>query len=329
MAPRWRTSSLAVAIVSAARLEDSLPFYRDALGLEAGPEERWAGPSFERHWHLPPGSSARAILLGFPGGRERPRGRILLLEFDAGGRAQVRERRERAFVGLNNLNFYSFDIRQSVRQLRELGYEFWTDPVGYRVGEREGQATEALFEAPDGMIANLVEPAGGGDTLVGQVRGVLDERGSTPTGFTEVTTSAHTVRDMEEALRFFVGVLGFEIWHDTLYDMPEANRLLTLPDDARSRIVFVRGDDLFGKVALMQPLNYDVPELAARAVAPNIGYLAMSFECADLADAERACRDAGVVTYSEREPLEIPGLGTREALLVRTPGSDALVQLTS
>jgi catechol 2,3-dioxygenase-like lactoylglutathione lyase family enzyme len=324
-----KTSSLAISIVSATRLEDALTFYRDALGLEASAEERWAGPAFERHWHLPPGSSARATRLGVPGGRARPRGRILLLEFDADERVQVRAREQRAFIGLNNLNFYTFDMQRSVRQLQELGYEFWTDPVSYQVGEREGRATEALFEAPDGMIANLVEPVGTTETHVGRVRAVFDERGTTPTGFTEVTTSAHTVRDMEAALRFFVGVLGLEIWHDTLFDMPEANRLLTLPEDARSRITFVYGDDLFGKIALQQPLNYEVPELAARAVAPNIGYLAMSFECADLAATERACREAGVEIYSERAPLDIPGVGTREALLVLTPGSDALVQLTA
>src|SRR5262249_18583235 len=149
---------------------DSLRFYRDAVGLAILADERWDGAAFERHWHLPPGSGARATLVGVPG---RERGRVLLLEADAPHREQVRERDLRAFVGFNNLNFYSFDIRRSVAELREQGYEFWTDAIGYEVGAEEGHATEALFEGPDGVIMNLVEPVGTADTRIGRVRGVF------------------------------------------------------------------------------------------------------------------------------------------------------------
>jgi catechol 2,3-dioxygenase-like lactoylglutathione lyase family enzyme len=319
-----RTSPLAISTLGVESLDSSLAFYRDVLGLEATEPVTWSGADFERHWQLPARSSARAALLRYPGSDI---GRILLCEFDADRREQIRPNGERQFIGLWNLNFYTHDIRRAARELAAKGVTPWTEPTFYEVGEAEGAPTEVILEGPDGVIFNLVEPQGPPETLVGSVRAYLDERGSTPTDYTEVVTSAHHVASMDDALGFYIGRLGLEKWLDAIFDKEESNHFLSLPRDGRSRIVFLKGDNLFGKIALMEPQNFELPSFVSRAVPPNIGYLAMGFEVSDVDALAEDLRGAGIEEFSPLTDVELPGIGRRRATIVRTPGSGALTQL--
>ncbi|MDA0368881.1 MAG: hypothetical protein O2995_10835, partial [Proteobacteria bacterium] len=70
-------SPLSVAVLGTGDLEASLRLYRDMIGLDVVERRTWHGPDFERHWHLPPGSSAEAVFL--QAGKTEV-GRILLLD---------------------------------------------------------------------------------------------------------------------------------------------------------------------------------------------------------------------------------------------------------
>ena len=118
-----------------------------------------------------------------------------------------------------------------------------------------------------------------------EMKAYLDSHGVTPRGFTEVATSSHRVKDREPAFAFHRDVLGQEIFIDATLGSESTNQLWTLPDEARTRATFMRGAHPFGKVVLSQPLNYRPPDFVPRAVAPNIGYLAMVFPVPDLAAA--------------------------------------------
>src|SRR5207253_846667 len=131
----------------------------------------------------------------------------------------------------------------------------------------------------------------------------------------------------DDALRFYVDRLGLEKWLDAVFDKEETNHFLNMPKDARSHIVFLKGDNLFGKIALMQPLNYEVPDLVDRGVPPNIGYLAMGFDIQDLDVLLDELRADGVEFFSEPVELELPGIGRRRAAIVCAPGSGTLQQL--
>ena len=152
-----------------------------------------------------------------------------------------------------NLNFYTQDIVRSLRLLAHAGCEPWTDPVAYEVGRRGGRADRgdrrgarwrALQPGP-APKASRTRP-------VGEISRFLEERGTTRTGLSEVVTTAHSVRSIDAALRFYVDVLGYEVWLDAVFDRVDSNRLLSLADDARSRVTFVKGDHLFGKIALIE-----------------------------------------------------------------------------
>lgn len=317
-------TALGISICGVEDLGGALEYYRDLVGLDVLEDGTWAGKDFEEHWRLPAGSAARAALVGFG---DSPVGRVLLLEFDASHRARVRPNKERAFYGLFNLNFYCYDIPAAVEELKARGYDVWSDPLTYNVSARAGQPTEVLYDGPDGIIINLVQPAGGGGTAVAEMKAYLDSHGVTSRGFTEVATSSHRVKDREPAFAFHRDVMGQEIFIDATLGSESTNQLWTLPDEARTRATFMRGAHPFGKVVLSQPLNYRPPDFVPRAVAPNIGYLAMVFPVPHLAAAlEAADLGADGVINSPTE-LAIPGVGKRTVAVIRAPGSGARYEL--
>ncbi len=317
-------TALGVSICGVENLEHALGYYRDLVGLGVVDREPWSGKQFEDHWHLPAGSSARTALRGFG---DSPVRRVLLLEFDASHRLRVRPHSERAFYGLFNLNFYCYDIPAAVVELKERGYNVWSEPLTYNVSAQAGQPTEVLYDGPDCVIINLVQPAGGGGTAVGEMKAYLDTHGVTSPGFTEVATSSHRVKEREAALAFHRGVLGQEVFIDATLGSETSNQLWGLPDEARTRATFMRGAHPFGKVVLSQPLNYRPPDFVSRAVAPNIGYLAMVFPVSDVSAALRAAdlEPDGIVNPPTE--LTIPGVGKRAAAVIRAPGSGARYEL--
>jgi catechol 2,3-dioxygenase-like lactoylglutathione lyase family enzyme len=308
---------LGTAIIGCDRLERSVAFYRDVIGLAASPESEWAGPAFERHWNLPRGANARAVRLK---GSDDV-GQVLLLEFDSPQRRPVRQESTRTWFGLYNLNFYTTDIFASVRELAALGFESWTDPVHHEISASAGSPTEVFVEGPDGVLINLVQLPKEPGTSAGDLAALVDPL-RTATGYTAVCTSAHRVKDLDAAMGFHRGVLGLDVLIDATLSRPETNRLLGLPAHANTHSVFLWSGHPFGKVVLSTPLNYDQRDLVPDAVAPNIGYLAMSFELPDLSAALEAAP-----IYSEPSEVQIPALGARLAAMVRIPGSGALAQL--
>jgi hypothetical protein len=70
-----------------------------------------------------------------------------------------------------------------------------------------------------------------------------------------------------------------------------------------------------------------VPNLVPDAVPPNIGYLAQSFQVADLVETARASAAVGAETVSGPMEIDLPGRGKCAAMVVKNPGSGALQEL--
>ncbi len=312
---------LSFALISVQSLERSLQFYCDVIGLTRS--DVVTVPAFQGGALDGEPRAARLALCGEPGVGI---GRVLLVEFAGARRETVRQRGDRTTRGFWNLNFYVDDIEAATRQLRALGYEFWSDPVTYNVGVAAGTATEVVFEGPDSVAINLVQPLGGPETFVGRVRAEVARHGKTRTGFTPVATTAHCVRDLAAAQAFYTGVLGMQVVLDEYLGRPETNRFLARPADARTHTVFVAGGHFYGKVALNEPQNFNVPERVERARAPNVGYLAQGFELPELATAHQLL--AGVAS-SALDLSAVPGLENTVALQVAIPGSGGLAILVA
>ncbi len=319
-------SPMRAAVIGCRDINQSLAFYRDRIGLSVLADETLGGPAFHSFWRLNRGASARAILLGQS---EERVGQVLLLDFRLPeGSAKPVEVRDRSIVrayGCFNLNFYTADIQRDFESLRKDGYVLWSDPVQHFFGDDVGDPIEGIFEGPDGVPINLVElatrdPA----TRVGQMRAYVEKRGYTQAGFTPIVTSSHGVDSSERAMAFYEQVLRMQPLIDEELGTPDSNRLLNLPENAKTRVVFMQGNHMFGKVVLSQPLNYECESLIHRAQAPNIGYLAQAFAASDLDEAARRCAALKAEVVSGPQDTPWPGSGDVPAMLVRNPGSGAL-----
>lgn len=317
-------SALGISFIGVADMDRSLEFYRDVIGLTVTESQAWSGESLVAQWQSPTGMDADAVLATYPGSRV---GRVMLIRFHAETRLEVRAERETTWIGLGNLNFYNNHIHDTARRLSEAGYRFWSRPTTYEMSKAVGSPTEVVFEAPDSVPVNLVQLVRGTRTQTGDMAAFLDSHGMTPTGFTQVTTSAHYVRDMDAAVEFHQRVLGMEPLIDEILDRPEQNNFLSLPEDARTRVLFVKGRHMFGKVALCAPLNYECVDLTDRAEAPNIGYLAMGFDVPDLDEAVARADELGSGIVAAPRALDLPHLGSLRGAVVRAAGSGARYHL--
>ena len=322
-------SPLAAAVLGVESLKKTQRFYTQVIGLEVleSGTEMDSSTGFHRHWGVEDGMPIDwAVLSGGPD----PVGRILLLQFHASNRRHIRGADVARGTGLFNLNFYTDDIRSVSETLRAEGYEFWSDPVQDQFGPDVGEPIEVVFEGPDGVPINLVElatkdPA----TRIGQMRAFVDHYGRTSTGFTPVVTTSHGVVDRSAAIRFYQDVTKMAPLIDETLGSPDSNRFLRLAPDARTHVTFMQGNHMFGKVVLAEPLNYTCASLTERAVPPNIGYIAQSFQVDDLDAAAWQCAECGADVYSAMEETLVPGFGTCASMIVRNPGSGALQQLFS
>lgn len=318
-------SPLAAAVIGVERLEDSLAFYRDMIGMEVIHEGRWRGDQYERYWHLADGCGARSALLS---ASEAPVGRVLLIEFDATERLRVRQPGIRRAYGLFNLNFYSVDIHADSERFKTAGFEFWSEPVAHDFTADVGTPIEVVFEGPDSVAINLVELATEDpNTRIGQMRAYVERHGRTAKGFTPVVTSSHVAQDLDKGRGFYEKVLNMGVLIDDVLQTPESNHFLGLAEGSRTRLQFMQGNHMFGKIAMSQPLNYTCGSLTALAVPPNVGYLAQQFLVTDAVRAAEMCEELDVEVFTPLMEIELPGLGRCKSILVRNPGSGALQEI--
>lgn len=316
---------VSVVVIGVDNLDASLAFYHGTLGLPVVEQRTWQGADFEQYWQVAPGTSARCAFLAH--GAD-PVGRIQLMEFSGKDRKQARPPTIRRANGLFNLNIYASDIQRDYARLKAQGFNFWSEPAHNNFGPAVGETMEASFDGPDGVVINLIQLISEDPkTVIGHIVKFIEGYGRTPAGFTAVVTTAHTVTDMEKALAFYYGPLHMTLFIESILQGPVTNRALSLPEEARTRSVLVQGNHEYGKVALAAALNYTIPDLVPAAVPPNIGYLAQSFQVADLAATAREAAAVGAPVYSGPREIDLPGRGRCRAMVVRNPGSGALQEI--
>jgi len=315
---------LSMAIIGVSSLDLAKNFYQNVIGLDSSEVFILGGREFERHWNLPQSSMAEALMFSMG---NLSIGRILAIKFDTNNSKRIINENDRTYQGLWNLNFYVDDIVSVADSLRQQGFRFWSEPVGYEVSARAGNPIEVLFDGPDGLAINLVQLTGDAQTEVGKLRKEVNSVGKTAKGFSPVATTSHSVVDHQGAYAFYKEVLGLEVLIDDILDKPETNFFLGRPKNAKTRATFFSGNHPFGKIALSYPMNYKVRNKLAIQRPPNIGYLAQSFMVEDLDKSFRNAVEIGSEIFSAISEIEIPSHGRRKAAVVRNPGSGALMQL--
>jgi catechol 2,3-dioxygenase-like lactoylglutathione lyase family enzyme len=314
---------LSYAVIRSARIDVSVRFYRDELGFKLLSEGEVNDVGFAKLWQLPHDTVVHVAILEACGSAV---GRILLLQIDGIEAQYARAPTDRMTQGLLNLNFYVKDLRTRARAFMAAGYEFWSEPVDYKLDGGAGGAIDVLFEGPDSVVINLIEPEGETGTETAATRTRADALGRTEQGFTPIATSAIVVTAIDASQKFYQQVLGFDAKIDAIFGGGPTNQVLCLPDEAKSRLVFMAADHVFGKIALIQPLNFSIPDRIDRALRRSIGYLAQAFTIDDLSYRFAVAKNVGASIWSEATAFSIPGLSGRGAI-VRIPGSGALAWL--
>ena len=285
-------SPLYAATISVADIERSLAVYRDTLGLDEIGRRKFDGPAFAAHWNLPQGTAAELLVLA---DRRAPAGRVVLLHFDAPDRRRIRDTEGQSVFGFVNLNFYVDDIELRTAQLEARGCTAWSRPLVHDMGPDIGQPIEVMLEGPDGVIINLIQlrAVNPEARILRTIAWLQDHGGFNRCGTTAVATSAHNVSDYERARAFYERVLGMSVRNDTVLHGEAMETFCRFPRGARLRDTYLQGDHIFGKIALVHPLNFPCTDMARRAVAPHIGYLAQSFRVGSLDAAGAAALRAG------------------------------------
>jgi catechol 2,3-dioxygenase-like lactoylglutathione lyase family enzyme len=319
-------SPLYAATIGVEDLARSVAFYVDCLGLDLIERGPLSGAGFEAHWRLPRGATARMAVLADRGCAV---GRLALIEFDAPGRRPVRHVAGQSVFGLVNLNFYAEDIAALTASLERAGARAWSAPLVHDMGDAVGQPIEVMLEGPDTVILNLIElRADRPEARILRTAAYLaDHGGYNRCGSTGVATSAHNVRSHAQGLAFYTRVLGMSVRNDVVLEGAEMERFTRFPAGARARDIYLQGNHIYGKIAMIEPLNFECVDLVPRAVAPNVGYLAQSFLVPDLDAALDAAAALGGDAYSPPLELSLPALGWTRAALVRNPASGALHEL--
>ena len=317
-------SPVHAATIGVADLARPVARYRDHLGLDELGRQALSGRAFEAHWSLPPGSTATLVVLGEA---RHPCGRLALVEFDAPGRQLIRDIPDQSMFGLINLNFYSEDIFAHTQRLEAAGCRPWSAPQEHDMGVM-GKPIEVMLEGPDGVIINLIELRGDPGARVLRTRAWIDDHGGfNRCGTTPMVTTAHHVKAYEPAREFYTRVLGMSVRNDLVLGGEAMERFTHYPKGARARDTYLQGDHVYGKIALMHPLNFACADVIPKAVAPNIGYLAQTFLVDDLAATLARAAELGTEVFSAPVEMDLVPHGRVAAAIVRNPGSGALHQL--
>ena len=197
-----------------------------------------------------------------------------------------------------------------------------------QVAGGQGAPVEAIFLGEDNVPINLLELSGAPGSPVGILQQETAHLPRSRAGYSQVATSAHAAKNLAAASAFYREVLGMAPAIDAVLENPEVNALTGRPREARTHVLWMKGAHPYGKVALSQPLNYQLEDRSDRTLGDSIGYVAQGFRVADLDAAVAAAQAVGAVLIAAPDDIPTPGIGSLRAAMLRTPGSGALVQLS-
>ncbi len=265
-------------------------------------------------WQLPATARYAEVLMRNPGTET---GYIRLVSFRGVPQVQMRSNGQTWETGgIFDLNVRVTDVAARFDELQARGWQGFGDPVRFTFGPF--MVREWLGRGPDGIVFALIQreepPLEGWPEL---------------RRFSRSFNSTQVVADLDASLRFYVDVLGFEIYVETEgpSDTPGPN-VLGLPHnlvtEVSRRTVIVHptgGND--GSVELIQFDGLTGRDFSALAKPPNLGVLTLRFPVADLlAVGERLIGGGFEPEARGRAPLA--PYGEVEVLAVRGPNGEWL-----
>ncbi len=268
----FRISGWSEVVLSVTDLDRQRQFLEDVAGwlpLYEGPVD----PATLAAWHLESCVTADQLLMSNPGTK---RGYIRLVQFHNVKQEQIRSNAQPwESGGIFDIDVRVRDMDSNFLEIQRYGWHAYGDPVQYAFGPFE--VKEWVTIGPDGLSLALIE----------RIRPELE-------GWTQLRdisrafNSTQVVSDMPAALHFYRDVLGFRKylnWRGT--SKTAGPNVLGLPDQLTTTIereVWILSPDGSneGSVELLQFHGLSGRDLAAHAMAPNIGMLMLRFPVVNL-----------------------------------------------
>lgn len=308
-------SEVRTVTLGVADLTRALDLYSGVLGFEVLARSPVSMP-LAQAWEVPPGVGAEVALLAQPGTEA---GRLRLLAFDPPGERIWRAEDRLCGDGLFAVNLRARDVRALLPRLRAAGCDVPDEAVFWEVSE-EVAVWDSMSCDPDGIHLDVFTYVRGGE-----------KRGPLAGNVSEVQTVAIATHDVGRCAHFYRS-LGF----DVLFDLHLENLedLLDVPSGVVVHNVnLIKTDSetgertIPGRVECFRYLGPGLPaarSLRDRSRPPRRGILAIGFETADLATADRRLREAGALPAGEAVFVDLPGEGPSSLARYRGPDGETI-----
>ncbi len=188
---------LARIAVSVRDLDEALFFFRDVMEMDVVARSELDAAVFGRLWRLPRCSRVRAAWLG--NGRQSTR--IELLEVIPNSGRPLRAGAAGFDLGLFDVAVRAADVDAVYEELRRQGWDFISAPVTYEADWVNLTVKEVILVGPGLVPIALIERLSGEKPVI---------RGR----FGDMVDTAQFVSDMERAIAFYSGILGYEVFFD-------------------------------------------------------------------------------------------------------------------
>ncbi|MEO0996213.1 MAG: VOC family protein [Pseudomonadota bacterium] len=300
------------AVVSVTDLDRTARFFVDIGGYR----ERWRGamsPGELSSFGLGGGARADVLLLGHA---EHDSGLLRLVRFeDAGRQEPVRPGARSWDTGCyTSLMVRMKDIQTIYDEAIRLGW--WTEtPITY-LEFGESKLNVVIFRGPDGVQVQ------GYERLSPPLPDAVGEFGR----MTRPFNMMQMVRDRDAAYSFYTEVLGFDTFYKGKpYVAPEPQHSpLGIPIGLSTRVRYRAGivypePGEFGRMEMIEIMDIDGRDHAARCEAPNLGVLAVRFPVDDAGAAQSLLRARDWPVARAAVDARIEPYGAVRLFSVKTP----------
>jgi catechol 2,3-dioxygenase-like lactoylglutathione lyase family enzyme len=256
------------ATVGVADIGRAVSFWTNHFGFEVVRAAEGSDPDLAALWRIAPTDIARQALLRTPGATA---GALHLVEFTTPA-APVRQNAETFDRLPKNLDIYARDLEKRFEELKAQGLKFRADPV--------------VAPGPDGMIFKEVHLPGHDEinVVLLEVIGKGYDTCFNARGFAGVGPLVTIVPDLAIEETFYTRVLGMAVTLDIRLAGAAIEKMIGLPAGA-ALLLKVYGDpeEPLGRVEVIEYERSTGRNLFARANAPALGTLHVTYRVADLA----------------------------------------------
>lgn len=292
-------------------LDRAVAFYRNAFGFGVrGRGPLSTDPALRAAWQIPQGLTGAYVAVG-PNNPQAPV--LRLTAFSRGGERIWGNYESFQDLGLFAVNYRVPNIMRGWEAMLAAGAKPRSKPMFWNILDGVS-AWESQAIDPDGVLMDVFEMQG---SRTGAIFGDCEAPCS------GVQTVALHTKDADRSKRFYMG-LGYDQFYDRVFS--DLEDLLHLPKGAKLRNVNLMMPDVtpLGRIEIAQYIGYPGKQTRGKAVPPNTGVLAVSFQTSDLGSAHARALELGATPIGTPAKATLAPFGEVELATVFGPDGEVV-----